>query len=54
MGLTVTVYVQICSKLNLHLKTPNLLIIIDFYRTNRAILLKKLEIQFHSKQNVLL
>ena len=29
-----SMYVQICSKLNVHVKTPVLLIIIDFHHTN--------------------
>ena len=56
-------YVKICSRLNLHVEVHVLLIIIDFYHhkynisssdwTNDiAILLKKLEIKFHSKQNI--
>ena len=56
-------YVHICPRLNLHVKTPVLLIIIDFCHTNItlavligqndiAILLKKMEIKFHSKQNM--
>ena len=59
--LIVTVYVKICFTLNLHVKTPVLLKIIFLSRkyiisssdwtTDLAILLKKLEIKFHSKQN---
>ena len=52
-------YVKICSRLNLHVEIHVLLIIIDLDHTNKtlavhdiAILLKKLEIKFHSKQNI--
>ena len=34
MGRIVTVYVKICSRLNLHVEIHVLLIIIDFYHTN--------------------
>ena len=56
-------YVKICSRLNLHVEIHVVLIIIDFlshkynisssdWTNDIAILLKKLEIKFHSKQNI--
>ena len=53
-------YVQICSRLNLLVKTPVLLIILSHkynisssdWTNDIAILLKKLEMKFHSKQNI--